>query len=404
MRRIAQASHEAGRTEDLVSCLEEGALLDYLAGRLDGAATARAREHIATCKLCHAIASDLVLSAAASVQTPRALRAASYELAAGANPRRSLCARSAARRRRDGRGVARAAPRDGRARGDQAAEGVRPRGPPSLRARGHGGRGARASRPRARGGGAGGRRGGLPRAGPRAAGRSLAGGRARGRAARRSAGVRDRSRCRLRHGLRAQYTYRASRPQAGERLPLPARCEGPRSRPRHGDGRERAPFFPHHPHRRRGGHAGVHGAGAAGRRARRERRGRVVPGRDPSTNPSRASSRSARPPRPPSSAPSRNPQRRCSRAPSARWCTRCSHHHPAPGPPCPRSPPHSQRDGAKHERLERETQRREIFWRAARGETRAFSSPARSAAQRFCASASLSRLSNLALRRGIRPT
>ena len=67
-----------------MSCLEEGALLDYLAGRLDGAATARAREHIATCALCHAIASDLVLSAAASVQTPRALRAASYELAAGA--------------------------------------------------------------------------------------------------------------------------------------------------------------------------------------------------------------------------------------------------------------------------------------------------------------------------------
>ncbi len=84
MRPIAQGSREAGRTVNLVSCLEEGALLDYLAGRLDGAATARAREHVATCAVCHAIASDLVLSAASSVQTPRAVRAASYELTPGA--------------------------------------------------------------------------------------------------------------------------------------------------------------------------------------------------------------------------------------------------------------------------------------------------------------------------------
>ena len=59
-------------------------MLDYLAGRLDGAATARAREHVATCSMCHAIASDLVLSAAASLNTPPSVRAASYVLAPGA--------------------------------------------------------------------------------------------------------------------------------------------------------------------------------------------------------------------------------------------------------------------------------------------------------------------------------
>jgi eukaryotic-like serine/threonine-protein kinase len=68
-----------------VSCLEPDALLDFLAGRLGGKTTARAREHIAACEACHAIASELVLSAAASVQergAPRD-RVASYELAAG---------------------------------------------------------------------------------------------------------------------------------------------------------------------------------------------------------------------------------------------------------------------------------------------------------------------------------
>ena len=69
-----------------VSCLEEDALLDYLAGRLDGRATSRAREHIATCETCHAIASDLVLSAAANVEQQRAVQphVTSYELVRGA--------------------------------------------------------------------------------------------------------------------------------------------------------------------------------------------------------------------------------------------------------------------------------------------------------------------------------
>ena len=69
-----------------MSCLEEDALLDYLAGRLDGRATSRAREHIAMCETCHAIASDLVLSAAANVEQQRAIQphVTSYELVRGA--------------------------------------------------------------------------------------------------------------------------------------------------------------------------------------------------------------------------------------------------------------------------------------------------------------------------------
>ena len=63
-----------------MQCLEAQAMLDYLAGRLDGQATASARQHIASCPACHGIASDLVLTAAAA----RSPRTSSYELVRGA--------------------------------------------------------------------------------------------------------------------------------------------------------------------------------------------------------------------------------------------------------------------------------------------------------------------------------
>src|SRR5512142_1429444 len=64
-----------------MSCLDEQTLLDFLAGRLDGAATARAREHVARCEACNAIATELIQGAAAHVRAPRA---PAYELAPGA--------------------------------------------------------------------------------------------------------------------------------------------------------------------------------------------------------------------------------------------------------------------------------------------------------------------------------
>jgi eukaryotic-like serine/threonine-protein kinase len=69
-----------------VQCPEPDALLDYLAGRLDARANARAREHIAQCAACHAIACDLVRSAAEGVcVTPGTkVQVASYELSRGA--------------------------------------------------------------------------------------------------------------------------------------------------------------------------------------------------------------------------------------------------------------------------------------------------------------------------------
>lgn len=64
-------------------CLDEQTLLDFLAGRLGGEATARAREHIAQCEACNAIATELIMGAAAHVQAAPA-RSASYELVPGA--------------------------------------------------------------------------------------------------------------------------------------------------------------------------------------------------------------------------------------------------------------------------------------------------------------------------------
>lgn len=64
-----------------MTCLDEQTLLDFLAGRLGGDATARAREHIAQCEACNAIATALIMDAAAHV---RPARAAAYELVAGA--------------------------------------------------------------------------------------------------------------------------------------------------------------------------------------------------------------------------------------------------------------------------------------------------------------------------------
>jgi serine/threonine-protein kinase len=66
-----------------MECLDEHTLLDFLAGRLDGAATARAREHVARCETCNAIATDVIRGAASQLRsTP--VRAKSYELAPGA--------------------------------------------------------------------------------------------------------------------------------------------------------------------------------------------------------------------------------------------------------------------------------------------------------------------------------
>jgi serine/threonine-protein kinase len=64
-----------------MACLDEETLLDFLAGRLDGATTARAREHVAQCSSCNAVATDLISGAAAQVRTPTAK---GYELVAGA--------------------------------------------------------------------------------------------------------------------------------------------------------------------------------------------------------------------------------------------------------------------------------------------------------------------------------
>ena len=64
-------------------CLDEQTLLDFLAGRLGGEATARAREHIAQCDACNAIATELIMDAAANVRVAPA-NAASYELVPGA--------------------------------------------------------------------------------------------------------------------------------------------------------------------------------------------------------------------------------------------------------------------------------------------------------------------------------
>ena len=66
-----------------MTCLDEQTLLDFLAGRLGGEATARAREHVAQCDACNAIATELIMGAAAHVR-PAPEKTASYELVAGA--------------------------------------------------------------------------------------------------------------------------------------------------------------------------------------------------------------------------------------------------------------------------------------------------------------------------------
>jgi eukaryotic-like serine/threonine-protein kinase len=69
--------------ERSVDCLDEQALLDFLAGRLDGPATKRAREHVGRCETCNALATDVIQGAAATVRaTPP--RAKAYELVPGA--------------------------------------------------------------------------------------------------------------------------------------------------------------------------------------------------------------------------------------------------------------------------------------------------------------------------------
>jgi serine/threonine-protein kinase len=66
-----------------MTCLDEQTLLDFLAGRLGGEATARAREHVAQCEVCNAIATELIMGAAAHVR-PAPARTAAYELVPGA--------------------------------------------------------------------------------------------------------------------------------------------------------------------------------------------------------------------------------------------------------------------------------------------------------------------------------
>ena len=66
-----------------MDCLDEQALLDFLAGRLGGEATARAREHVARCELCNAVATEVIRGAASQLR-PDPLRATGYELASGA--------------------------------------------------------------------------------------------------------------------------------------------------------------------------------------------------------------------------------------------------------------------------------------------------------------------------------
>ena len=60
-------------------CFDEQALLDFLAGRLDGRRTAHAREHIARCEVCNAIATDRFGDAVTHLQPPSS-RTKSYEL------------------------------------------------------------------------------------------------------------------------------------------------------------------------------------------------------------------------------------------------------------------------------------------------------------------------------------
>jgi len=64
-----------------MDCLDEQTMLDFLAGRLDGATTARAREHVAKCEACNAIATELIQGAAAHMRAPEST---SYELVPGA--------------------------------------------------------------------------------------------------------------------------------------------------------------------------------------------------------------------------------------------------------------------------------------------------------------------------------
>lgn len=64
-----------------MDCLDEDTLLAFLAGRLRGSAALAAREHIAQCESCRAIATDLIRDAAANVRHGSAPR--SYELAQG---------------------------------------------------------------------------------------------------------------------------------------------------------------------------------------------------------------------------------------------------------------------------------------------------------------------------------
>jgi serine/threonine protein kinase len=60
---------------DTLECLDEDALLDFLAGRLDSKATARAREHLGACPTCKAIATDLIRDAAGVHAGDRSARA-----------------------------------------------------------------------------------------------------------------------------------------------------------------------------------------------------------------------------------------------------------------------------------------------------------------------------------------
>lgn len=64
-----------------MDCLDERTLIDFLAGRLDGEATARAREHVARCDMCNMIATEVIVGAASQL---RAAPTQGYELAPGA--------------------------------------------------------------------------------------------------------------------------------------------------------------------------------------------------------------------------------------------------------------------------------------------------------------------------------
>jgi serine/threonine-protein kinase len=64
-----------------MECLDDQTLLDFLAGRLAGDATARAREHVARCDVCNMIATEMIRGAAS--QIAGAPRARGYELVPG---------------------------------------------------------------------------------------------------------------------------------------------------------------------------------------------------------------------------------------------------------------------------------------------------------------------------------